>query len=283
MKKILYISIGSLLISNLLFFFDYTKKDSYALNNHAVSINAAEASEENLKPLVSSGIADIVVVRPEVMESNDNFQESFPNLFIDGEVASNRLELIQKTLLSLPIDNLQTLTTLRIIQEEGQSRGLGGTSTIILNEINLSDEEFVSVLVHELGHIIDLGGIRGTPAFPRSDFNDGSNPIYRNDRSVIFYGYSWIDTYQKLQTADRLDFVSGYAMTDPFEDFAESFVFYVLHNREFKLLSQKNESLELKYNWISKNIFNGEEPDTGKMQANSSRRVWDITKLSIEI
>jgi len=277
MKKILLTINFFLVVFNLYFFIqDSQNKTSI----HAVSQSVAQTETGAVledKTLVSKGYATIKQIEEKTLE------EIYPNLKITGELKEGRLNLIKKILLDLPSEKLQNFRSLNITQIKGNNRGLGGASTVILNDYELSEQEFVSVFVHELGHVIDLGGIQGTPEAEKSPFNDGPNPIFTNDLSTVYYAYSWNDAITQKTSAERLDFVSGYAMTDPFEDFAESFTYYYLHNQDFKILTQNNEKLELKYSFIRDFIFSGEELDSGEGDVNPNKRVWDITKLAIII
>jgi hypothetical protein len=59
------------------------------------------------------------------------------------------------------------------------------------------------------------------------------------------------------------DFLSGYALTNKYEDFAESFTFYVFHNEDFRSRAQKNLMIARKYNFFRKYVFiNTEFADT---------------------
>ncbi len=276
MKRIL-LTLNLALVLVSLYFFVTDKNNLSGI--HAVSKTVAELEDVAVadEPVVSSGYATI----KRTVEKD--LQKVFPNLTISGDLKEGRMDLIKKILFDLPEDKLQNLFTFKITQIKGNNRGLGGTNTIIINDYNLSDEEFSAVLVHELGHAIDLGGIQGSPAAKKSAFNDGPNPIFVNDLSTIYYAYSWDDSQKKRSATNQLDFVSGYAMTNPFEDFAESFTYYYYHNKDFKKLAQNNEKLALKYDYMKDHVFDGFEPQTGQGDANPNRRVWDITKLAISI
>lgn len=290
MKKIIFLSALSVLLINALFgIYLQASKQTFALIHEASTLNAVMIEAPKVpqnQELVSVAYANKPVIDTQektMIFNQPNLETLFPYLQITGVVSSEYLDLIKKVLFSLPADKLQTLKTLKIINVKDSKRGVGGTNTIIINTYNLSREEFVSVLTHELGHVIDLGGINGNPMSSKSAFNDGPNPIYTNDLSVAYYNYSWEDTYRHQGMVGRNDFVSGYAMSDPFEDFAEAFTFYTLHNRDFQALAVANTQLAKKYAWIRDNIFNGKEPATGKGEMNPNKRVWDITKLGIEI
>lgn len=161
---------------------------------------------------------------------------------------------------------------------KASNRGLGGESTIIIIG-TVPDIEFRALLVHECGHVTDLGGLRGTPASNQSGFYDGNTPIYQNDLSIAFYQISWLTPTVYQPNRKDTDFVSGYAASDPFEDFAESFAFYALQKAEFQRLAKTNAVLKAKYDFMEKVVFNG-NPDvaSGKFKR-GSRVPWDVTKL----
>jgi hypothetical protein len=151
--------------------------------------------------------------------------------------------LAYQTLKSLPVEAASNLKNLTLSFEDGARRGLGGGSTVILRCTDMADEELVSVLVHEMGHIADTGALRGTAGSGESAFMDGSNPVYNDDPSVSFYGLSFENDGKRREDAIDLDFVSGYAETDPFEDFAESYNYYILHGEQFRQLAKYNATL----------------------------------------
>ena len=64
--------------------------------------------------------------------------------------------LVYETLESLPETHKGHLNNLTLYFADGR-RGLGGGATIILRCSNIADAELRSVLVHEMGHIVDTG------------------------------------------------------------------------------------------------------------------------------
>ena len=79
-------------------------------------------------------------------------------------------------------------------------------------------------------------------------------------------------------------FVSGYAATNKYEDFAESLTFYIFHNDEFLDRAMKNDSLRNKYLFISNFVFeNGEFLDTNFGIGKIPSYLWDTTKLPISV
>ncbi len=79
-------------------------------------------------------------------------------------------------------------------------------------------------------------------------------------------------------------FVTGYAATNKYEDFAESFTFFVFHNRVFVDRAMRNESLRKKYLFLSEKVF----PKNTFMDTNFSLGTvppysWDSTKIPISL
>lgn len=80
------------------------------------------------------------------------------------------------------------------------------------------------------------------------------------------------------------DFLSGYALTNKYEDFAESFTFYVFHNDEFKARAIKNLMIARKYNFFKKYVFiNSEFANTNFEYGKIAFYNWDSTKINISL
>lgn len=110
----------------------------------------------------------------------------------------------------------------------------------LYNVLNLEKKEFFSVFIHEFGHYVDLY------YFQRNILNDISDD---------FYAISWEQSNILKPSLTLNDFVSGYAMTNKYEDFAESFAFYILFNDEFLKRSQDSEVLNKKYLFFRQYVF----------------------------
>lgn len=189
--------------------------------------------------------------------------------------------LVEKTLTALPTNLTSKIKDLSLYLTERKSRGMSNSHLIELRCADMSDEELVSVLIHEIGHTVDLGYLRGSGNIV-SDFTDGSLLIPTDDMSVEFYQLSWKNSEKQHFTASRKDFVSGYAMSDPFEDFAESFNFYLLHGSDFRILAKESKTLQAKYDFLQENVFAGKE-FSSTVTAESGKRVWDTTLLPIAL
>ena len=72
---------------------------------------------------------------------------------------------------------------------------------------SMTDSEFLWVLLHEFAHYYDIYSLPGTGF---------------GDTSQKFYDISWDSTTIMKPGSDVNDFVSGYGMTNQYEDFAES-------------------------------------------------------------
>ena len=190
--------------------------------------------------------------------------------------------LVFQTLTSLPEEHREYLRHLTLYFAEGR-RGLGGGSTIILRCSDVDDLELSSVLVHEMGHIVDTGLKTGNRWSGNSEFMDGSLHIYNDDPSLRFYRLSWEDENTIKPTAEKTDFVTGYAMTDPYEDFAESYNYYILHGKQFKEMAKYDVDLRRKYLDLKYFIFSGQEFDNDQNELEDKEmRRYDSTVLAYD-
>ena len=73
----------------------------------------------------------------------------------------------------------------------------------------------------------------------------------QDDPSISYYALSWQNETIRKDTAVVADFCSSYAMTDPFEDFAECHNLYLNHNAIFKAWAQNNDIMRQKYNFFA--------------------------------
>jgi len=190
---------------------------------------------------------------------------------------------IKSALKKLPASHAETVKTIILDYKAEAHRGLGGSSMVILRGVNMSTEETLAVLIHEVAHNVDYAYLAPTETKVTSSFRDGSTPLYESDPSLEFYRISWQANQKRKKTATNMDFVSGYAMADPFEDFAESYIFYILHNRDFKAMAASSDALYAKYLFMRYQVFDGLEFDSGDGQIDPKKRPWDITVMSYDL
>lgn len=142
-------------------------------------------------------------------------------------------------------------------------------------EINISasiidDSEFFKLFIHELGHFVDLYILRASKN--------------QADPSNDFYKISWQSTLVKHSDSSILDFVSGYAASNKYEDFAESFVYYIFHNDNFYEKAMKNDILRQKYLFFADYVFVKWEFQWMSFSLNlEPNYLWDTTKISINL
>ncbi|MBI5151954.1 putative zinc-binding metallopeptidase [Candidatus Peregrinibacteria bacterium] len=191
-------------------------------------------------------------------------------------------EIVSKAMLKLPSEHTAALTAINLTGKKMERRGYGGYGSIDLQCVNLDDAELVGVLVHEMGHIVDIDYLTGgyTAA---SAFIDFDRYIPADDASVDFYSISWVNSGRRAKETSKMDFVSIYAMTDPFEDFAETYAMYVLHGDQFKRMAAGNSALQEKYDFMKYDVFFGQEFNGSGQRLNTSARIYDSTKVKFSL
>jgi hypothetical protein len=197
-----------------------------------------------------------------------------PNIEMNHKLIANDV------LMALPETCRNTLKKFYVRYEKPEHRGLAGKSVMILDG-TVPDTEFRALFVHESGHNWDLGCLTGNADSGKSAFSDGDEAIYKDDPSLGFYQISWLTSEVQRSSTHKEDFVSGYASYNIFEDFAESFAYFVLQNDQFAARALENEALARKYVFIRDTIFNGQIPNlaTGK-SVYKGKAPWDSTKLA---
>jgi hypothetical protein len=195
-------------------------------------------------------------------------------------IEMNHKLIANDVLMALPETCRNTLKKFYVRYEKPEHRGLAGKSVMILDG-TVPDTEFRALFVHESGHNWDLGCLTGTKDSGKSAFSDGDEAIYKNDPSLGFYQISWLTSEVQRSSTRSEDFVSGYASYNIFEDFAESFAYFVLQNEQFAARALENDALTRKYVFIRDTIFNGQIPRlaTGK-SIYKGKAPWDSTKLA---
>jgi hypothetical protein len=277
----------------------FTKEELYSINNfteiNSPLIFSSSANAKIEAELSANHWVPDLPDLPSVEKPKENAKEiskkfDARNLKIEILSSNPQLEkfeinnckaLIENTLSVLPEHLTASLDSMKLFFAKRNPRGLSNSHLIELRCGSLSEAEIVSVFVHELGHIVDLGYIQGRSSTP-SSFNNGKLKIPADDPSVRFYELSWKDKKTQKYSAERKDFVSGYAMSDVFEDFSESFNFYVLHGEDFRAIKNESRILAQKYDFLKEEIFQGLEFES-KRSTKDNKRVWDSTLVEFDL
>ena len=233
-------------------------------------LNKADTSEAHFA-------AQLDTIGVNLIPGTEHRKDSHPT----AESSTHCKALAYEALMELPPEHRNKLQDLTLFYTEDGRRGLGGTGGIVLRCLNETDSEVIGVLTHEMGHIVDDGYLTGTNSAPASGFKDFSTSVPSDDPSVLYYKISWYSESKARAGGNALDFVSGYASSDPFEDFAETYAFYRLHGEEFRQLIGTSDRLARKYNFMKRIVFGGKEfgNDNNAKKVDAYIRNYDVTVL----
>lgn len=182
-----------------------------------------------------------------------------------------------------PLEDI--IATIQVTNENGNRRGYANWDSIVINLWSVdSYSEYLELLWHEIGHIIDLWVVNGTSKKKHGSFTEFWKKKFAvDDPSLDYYKLSWKSETVRSSSSKKEDFCSWYGMSDPFEDFAECHNLYLNHNDLFRYLAKKNSILKQKFIFIS-NLYDGKylfttKKDLTKVKNNVGRRPWDTTTL----
>lgn len=148
-------------------------------------------------------------------------------------------------------------------------RGQMSNESVTLSGRINSTSEMAKVLVHELGHMVDIYYLKQRWRTP--------------DLSKEFYALSWAEPTVVRSGLSASSFVSGYAATNQYEDFAETFALYVFHNEAFAQRAQNIPVLQQKYDFLKKRVFWNYFLWTSYEQDVVPSSLWDVTKITIKV
>lgn len=151
--------------------------------------------------------------------------------------------------------------------ERASPRGQVSNEKVTLSGKMKSLTEVGKVLIHELGHMIDIYFLKSTK--------------FGSDPSKSFYSISWSEPTVMKANMSSTAFVSGYAATNQYEDFAESFTMYVFHNAAFRARASKQEHLQKKYDFFHEKVFGDYFQNTAYETSPIPTKIWDVTKIAV--
>jgi len=225
---------------------DINTNESEYSNYNNIDENFSLWKKATQKPSLS------INFNPDYIKVDENLMNSL-KLNIDSKYFKSKITPLELTIDSTKLDPRWQVVWNRLILS-GKIKNL---------------RESMKVFVHELGHIIDLHYL--------------SN-LWDYDPSENFYNISWLSYQVKKKNAKIDDFISGYALTNKYEDFAESFCFYVFHNTEFKTRTKWNINIARKYSFFQKYVFsNNEFQNTYFENTKILAYNWDITKIGVNL
>lgn len=234
--------------------------DSANQNNNQEDIKNTKNNSENIKKTEEK------VEKTE--QKSHNFEINYILEDYENTLSNLRKFSLESILISHLFNNkVNNLITDLIEAKEEVRWKMKNWAILMFAPHLLKNEEFISVFIHELGHFVDLYYLR------KWYFWDASNK---------FYDISWKSTKILKSWNGQKDFVSGYAMTNKYEDFAESFEFFILHNKDFLKKAQNSSKLMKKYEFFEEHIFvSGEFKNSNFWENEFKEDIWDTTKLEI--
>lgn len=257
-----YASVGSVIYTN------------YRSNSKAKAKSAAL----NLQEYYAQQLVNLPIrLRP----GTDHRKDSRPTI----DSARRCRSIVYQTYTHLPAAHTQTLKELTLYYTNDGRRGLGGSDVMVIRCLNVGDAELASVFTHEMGHIVDGGYLKGSTFSRNSEFSDFGTAVKSDDPSVAFYRLNWANEKKLKSTAREIDFVSTYAMSDPFEDFSETYMFYRLHGGTFRYLALTSPVLAAKYDFMRTRVFMGMEygSDTVIDFTDTENRQYDATVIPFNL
>jgi hypothetical protein len=236
-------------------------------------INSANLRRENPETKAKKALLSHVAKKTLELKSASRLEAVFEPENYGAKIDKDYFYLLQDTLESSLFDNVfkEKISWIEtyLYEEKWDVRGKMKNRAIhMFAPEALKKSEFLSVYVHELGHYIDIYILEKDVIWDDSD---------------NFYNISWKSVKTLKSWAKWEDFVSGYAMTNKYEDFAESFTYYVLHNKAFLKKAETNSHLAEKYRFFSKYVFIDRQFKDSSFAFDEKIKdyYWDITKIKV--
>lgn len=283
-QKILFISIYTILLSGLifigklLFFPNYLQEELYleptlSSHNHESETHYFESfsgvTQWELDATIKKLIYESYSKKYSQSERNKVQFRFIPNS-LKEDIQYSYLPIAEVFLYNRNIlSRIQDLGIL-LYKHTGHTRGrMKWWNIHMYNPESMTDSEFLSVLIHEFAHYYDIYSLKWNAFW---------------DVSQNFYDISWksVTTMKPWLTAE--DFVSGYSMTNQYEDFAETYLYFILHNEDFAFRSLSNSSLQKKYDFMRSYIYASSDYTLTSYSTEDLRPYyWDITKIPVDV
>ncbi|MDD2870569.1 MAG: putative zinc-binding metallopeptidase [Candidatus Gracilibacteria bacterium] len=227
-----------------------------------------ETHDETLIDL-NSGKDDNTVIQSSNTTAYKVVFNYFPSDFIDDafDYTIAFKSFLYSDIINDKIDSLKV----EMYKQKGESRGKMKNRRVKLYGVkSMKTPEMTAVGIHEFAHFIDLY------YFQKKVFTDISD---------FFYNISWDGVHVIKSGQKGTDFVSGYAMTNKYEDFAETFTYYILHNKDFLEKTKSSTILKKKYDFFGKYLFRYREFNDTNFSTSTKVLGYyrDITKIDFSL
>lgn len=238
--------------------------------------NSAKSKSAQAEEALSKKLDSLVKLRP----GTDHRADSRFTTSTSRKSRALAYQLISK----LPQGHRDQVKELTLFCTKDGRRGLAGSGSLIVRACNVTDAEFVAVLTHEIGHLVDEGFLKGTGDATFSGFYDFDTPVLVNDQSSSFYSISWNSEKEQRDDSFDHDFISLYGASDPFEDFAETFAAYVTQCPRFQAMRETSTRLAQKYEFMKSQVFGGQEfCEKASTSVDPWERDYDVTVLPYSV
>ena len=244
--------------------------------NQHFSANISNQIENNIQNNIQNNVKNNVQnnVQNNNLQKKIN-QENLKSKIIFKKTPKTNEKIIKKFLEKFKNKNF-FLSLKKISWASSKNRGLAWASKIYFNFDKIdNNQEFKRVMIHEMWHVFDLWFLNSNEKKIASNFKDWTKTVYADDPSVEFYSLCFSNENTKNWKCKTKDFPSKYWQTDPFEDFAESFLLFIENNSSFKEMWKESNIMQKKYNFIEKYLW---KIDSGKYYwQEDKKRVRDMT------
>lgn len=187
----------------------------------------------------------------------------------EGRFPEGHMSVLRSFFSSLEI--LRSIDMLRIFHHESEwtSRGrMKWWHIHLYGAKGMKNDEYLWVAIHEYAHHYDIHTMTSWILWDKSD---------------DFYKISWNNIYDIKPWQDYDSFVSWYAMTNMYEDFAESFTLFMIRNDIFLSRAETSPILMEKYNYfLDKNIYDPLFSSAPEWVQTYDEYIWDTTKVSYD-
>lgn len=256
---------------NIYFTNDADLENKYIEEKYIEPTASLDAPKDNLYAVIKNARTSKTKIDTNTSKWEKIKYSYFPNSFIENkewEFYKKTSDLFVNS--RFIFDKLESLQ-IYIYQDTKEVRGRMKNKKIhMFWVLALPREDFLSVFIHEFWHFLDLYILKEEVSF---------------DISNVFYNISWkSDTVLKSWVKQK-DFVSGYAMTNKYEDFAESFHYYVVHNSDFLEKAKFSDATQKKYDFFNTYVFRNWEFQTAahKTTKEVKKYYWDTTKINYNL